>query len=444
MTKNATPEDVIKAVSTQILPLLNEKQKRLTAGCMANAYGRGGTAVVERYSGMARNTISKGKKEIAEESASSLNEEKVETKAKQKSSNEKIRKEGAGRRRETDKHPEIKDYIIGRVQESTYGDPESLLLYTSLSQRDLARSVKEDLGFNISHNIVGNILEEADYSKQRNKKLQQVYGTKVDPNVRDEQFKHINETAKKYVKEGLPVISIDCKKKEVLGNLANNGQEYRKKKDPRAVNDHDFESKDLGKIAPYGVWVMNDNTAFVNLGVSNDTAEFAAMSVRTWWYDIGIHTFPNAKKIYITADGGGSNGSRCRLWKLELAKLAEETHLEIEVSHFPPGTSKWNKVEHRLFSYITKSWSGKPLIDVQTAVKLIGSTTTEKGLKVICKEDPRSYEVGIRVTDEQMESIDIEYPDTSNKWNYIVRGFKDPADIVIKPKRGRGRPKKNL
>jgi hypothetical protein len=431
MEDRTVAERVIKAVIDDVFPLLNETTKRIAAGSMAKGYGRGGVAIVNQLSGVSRNTITKGK------------DQAEVTAAVQRSEAGRIRKPGGGRKKETEKNPEIVPYIRNLLEESTYGDPERVIVYTSLSHRKIAEKVKENLGVDISRNIVGDVIESLDYSKQKNKKLQQVTGLNVDPDERDRQFRHINETSKQYLKDSLPVISIDCKKKEVLGNLANIGKEYRLKGDPRPVNDHDFEDKDLGKVAPYGVLVLNNNTAFVNLGVSNDTAEFAVQSIRIWWYDIGVHTFPNARKIYITADGGGSNGSRSRLFKVELAKLAQETGLEIEVSHFPPGTSKWNKVEHQLFAYISRSWEGKPLTDIETVIKLIGSTTTTKGLKVVCKEDPRSYEKGIRISDEQLNQIDIEYPDPANKWNYVIKGFRSIEEAIQPARRKRGRPRKN-
>ncbi len=217
---------------------------------------------------------------------------------------------------------------------------------------------------------------------------------------------------------------MDCKKKENIGNFKNCGTEYRPVKNPRKVLDHDFPVPELGKVAPYGIYTLNDNTGFINLGTSKDTAEFAVQSIRCWWKHIRQGRFPGAKQLYITCDGGGSNGSRVRLWKHELAVFSEETGLEIYVSHFPPGTSKWNKVEHRLFCYITKNWSGKPLVDIETVVKLIGSTTTKTGLKVSCKVDDHVYESSIKISDEEFEKIDMEKSEICGTWNYCIRGFK--------------------
>ena len=226
-----------------------------------------------------------------------------------------------------------------------------------------------------------------------------------------------------------PVISIDTKKKENVGNFKNPGSEYRKEKSPRKVLDHDFPIPELGKVNPYGVYVLNDNTGFVNLGTSHDTAEFAGESVYQWWEAVGKNTFPEAKRLYINCDGGGSNSSRRWIWKYQLQLLANKTGLEIEVSHFPPGTSKWNKVEHRLFCYISKNWQGQPLIDIETIVSLIGSTTTKKGLKVICQVDNNVYETGKKISEEEKESINIEFLEPFTQWNYIIRPIQN--DVVV-------------
>lgn len=415
---------VINAITTELFPALDESQRRLAAGVMANAMGRGGKSAVSEATGMSRNTVSKGSEEARSKAARGG----------------RIRREGAGRKSEASKQEGLVDAVDSLLQATTYGDPQRVMVYTSLSLRKISEALSE-MGFTLGKNAVSRILESLDYSRQRNKKPRQVTGLSVDPARRDAQFDHIHETAKARIAAGDPVISVDCKKKETLGNLAACGDEYRRRGDPRPVADHDFETE-LGKVAPYGVYVVNGNTAFVNLGVSNDTAEFAAESVGAWWRAVGRATFPKASRLYVTCDGGGSNGSRSRLWKLELAKLAEETGLEIEVSHFPPGTSKWNKVEHRLFAYITRSWAGKPLADVQTVVKLIGSTTTSKGLRVVCEADTRTYEKGIRVAEEDWGRIIVDYPDPSNKWNYVIKGLRDASEVPPKPKRKRGRPRK--
>ncbi len=403
-------ENIIKTVSREILPLLGENERRLLAGSLAKGYGYGGQKVVCEYTGFAASTVCRAVAELNEGDYVKTIEAGRE------------RNIGAGRKNTLEKNPELLAFIDNLLQENTYGNPMSVLTYTSLSLRDIARAAFEKTGIKISQNIVSNALKRLGYSKQKNQKLEQLGEQHPD---RDAQFKHINETGARYISDGAPFISVDCKKKENIGNFKNEGSEYRHIKDARKVLDHDFPIAELGKAAPYGVYTVNDNTGFINLGQSHDTAEFAVQSVRNWWYTVGKSTFPTATKIYITADGGGSNGSRNKLWKYELAKLADETGLSIEVSHFPPGTSKWNKVEHRLFSYISKNWAGKPLIDIVTVVKLIGSTSTQKGLKVVCSVDNKFYPTGVKVNDDQLDTIDIEFKGPNKGWNYIIRGFEN-------------------
>lgn len=402
-------ERIIEEVCKDVFPYLDESTRRRLAGSLAKGYGYGGQTVVEKYTHLSHTTVNKGYQEVVNELP-----------PPEKDGKYRVRKEGGGRKPLIERIPGLVSYVKSILEETTYGDPMRVIQYTTLSLRSIARKASEEFKMTISRNVISRILDLLGYSKQQNQKMEQIGEEHPD---RDKQFQHINETAKSYMAKGLPVISIDCKKKENIGNFKNNGQEYRKTGDARKVLDHDFPLPELGKVAPYGVYVLNDNTGFVNLGKSHDTAEFAVQSIRSWWYDIGQHTFPDAKKIYITADGGGSNGSRNRLFKAGLAKLAAETGLEIEVSHFPPGTSKWNKVEHRLFCYITANWAGQPLVSVETTVKLIGSTTTSTGLKVICKLDERSYPVGITVSDAEFESINITRLDPNKSWNYIITGF---------------------
>ena len=256
------------------------------------------------------------------------------------------------------------------------------------------------------------------YSRQQNQKMCQIGDQHPD---RDAQFRYINETAEQFLEAGNPVISIDTKKKENIGNFKNNGSEYRPKGEPRRVLDHDFPLPELGKVAPYGVYVLNNNTGFINLGISHDTPEFAGESVRAWWNTIGKNTFPNAKRIYVTCDNGGSNGSRIWLFKYYLQEISNETGLEIHVSHFPPGTSKWNKIEHRLFCYISKNWQGQPLIDIETVVNLISSTKTKTGLEVVCRVDANTYETGLKITEEQKKTLNITFVGPNEKCNYIIK-----------------------
>lgn len=402
-------DSIIKEVIETMFPILNEAQRRLLAGSLARGYGYGGEKIVSKSADLSATTLCKAVHEIEER-----NYEHVEA--------GRSRKVGGGRKNVLKKEDGLLDFIDSILQENTYGNPMSVISYTSLSMRDIANAVLEEKGIKISQNIVANALGELGYSKQKNQKMEQLGEQHPD---RDAQFKHINETGAQYISEGQPFISVDCKKKENIGNFQNNGKEYRHIRDPRKVLDHDFPIAELGKVAPYGIYNINDNTGFINLGTSHDTAEFAVQSVRSWWYGIGRHNFPEASKLYISADSGGSNGNRNRLWKLELAKLADETGLEIEVSHFPPGTSKWNKVEHRLFCYISKNWEGKPLIDIVTVVKLITSTTTQNGLTVTCSVDSNIYETGIKVDDKELDKIDIELRAPNKGWNYVIRGFKN-------------------
>lgn len=291
--------------------------------------------------------------------------------------------------------------------------------WTSLSLRKIAELL-EGQGFKVSHPVVGKLLEEIGYSKQTNQKSLSV--GEPHPN-RDEQFQFINNKSLAFINNNIPVVSIDCKKKENIGNFKNNGSEYRLLKNPRQVLDHDFVLPDLGKVVPYGVYVINDNTGFINLGTSADTGEFAGESLTRWWVAIGKENF-NSNKLYVICDGGGSNGTRVRLWKYALALMAQRYDLEIHVSHLPPGTSKWNKIEHKLFCYISKNWQGIPLINIETVVNLISSTTTKNGLKVNCIVDKNIYTRGIKISDEVFQKIDLERIGEFGQWNYIIRGFK--------------------
>jgi len=383
-----------------MLPHLNEKQKRLFLASEAIEYGRGGVAEVIRISGVSRNTIKRGISELKNGEMSESN----------------VRKSGGGRKIVEEKYPGIENAIRKLIDNSTYGNPERVLSYTVESFRKIADELNKQ-GIKVGYVTVGEILEAMGYSKQANQKMLQIGEPHPDRNA---QFEHINGTAAKYIEEGDPVISVDTKKKENIGNFKNNGKEYRQNKDPRKVLDHDFPIKELGKIAPYGVYNLNNNVGFVNVGTSHDTSEFAVESISRWWETVGKYTYPNSKKIYITCDSGGSNSCRARMWKYQLQQFADRTGLEIEVSHFPRGTSKWNKVEHRLFCYITKNWQGKPLVDVQTAVDLIGSTRTTTGLEVICVRDDTEYKLARKVSDKDFKTIKIDKIPPFEAWNYKI------------------------
>jgi len=366
---------------------LNEMQRRQYAATLAQACGYGGATLVHEVTGVSLNTITAGKKELGRKSDIGSG---------------RVRKAGGGPKWLEDKHPDVQKYVKEIVDTSTYGSPEKVLSWTTESLRSIQKTLAEKHGIDTSHVTIGAILEDLGYSKQSNQKMLQTGKPHPDRNA---QFEFINEKAKVFIETGEPVISVDTKKKENIGNFKNPGQEYRRNKDPRKVLDHDFPLKELGKIAPYGVYNLNHNIGFVNVGTSHDTAEFAVESISRWWNIIGKCTFPNTGRLLITCDCGGSNGNRRRLWKYQLSQLAKSIGIEIHVSHFPPGTSKWNKVEHRLFCYISKNWQGKPLIDIETAIELIGSTTTNTGLKVICQRDDNVYELAIAVSDEDFRHL---------------------------------------
>jgi len=393
-----------------MLPQLNEMQKRLFLASEALAYGRGGIAEVIRISSASRNTIKRG---IAELQSGVVFEGK-------------IRKNGGGRKYVKDDHPDIEGRIRKLIDGSTYGDPERVLSYTTESLRKIKREL-ELRGVDISHETVGKIVVSMGYSKQANQKMLQVGKPHPDRNA---QFEHINSTSAGYIKAGDPVISVDTKKKENIGNFKNDGQEYRHKKDPRKVLDHDFPIDELGKISPYGVYNLNSNTGFVNVGRNHDTSEFAVESISRWWEAVGKHTFPNSNRININCDCGGSNGYRVRMWKYQLQQFADRTGLDVEVSHFPPGTSKWNKIEHRLFCYISKNWKGKPLVDVQTAVNLIGDTRTTTGLEVICVRDDTEYKLAKKISDKEFAKINIIKIHPFDSWNYKILSRNNRQVIV--------------
>jgi hypothetical protein len=387
----------------RILPLLNEKQKRIFLASEAVSLGYGGVKIIHEISGVSKTTIISGKHEITSGSMMM---------------SDSIRRDGGGRKRISACYPDISKRVMEIVEGSTYGNPENPLSWTTESLRKIQDSLFERYGIRTNHNTVGGILEILEYHKQGNQKMMQVGNAHPD---RNEQFGYINAKCKEYLDAGLPVVSVDTKKKENIGNFKNNGQEYRKKGDARRVLDHDFPLKELGKVSPYGVYSLNNNTGFVNVGISHDTSEFAVESISRWWEIVGKHTFPDAKKLYITCDGGGSNSSRSRMWKYHLQQLSDRVGIEIQVSHFPPGTSKWNKVEHRLFCFISKNWQGKPLIDIETVISLIGNTTTKNGLKVVCIKDDKIYALAQSISDEEFAGINIVKDKSLGDWNYTIK-----------------------
>ena len=407
-------EDIISKKYDLLKPFLDEKSKRLFAAAEALSIGKSGNInLVSRATGISEETIKKGV---------------IELESGESPSGDKIRAPGGGRKTIVEKDPTILSDLETLVEPTTRGDPESPLRWTTKSLRKLAEELQK-LGHKVSHSRVSDMLHTLGYSLQANKKT--IEGTDEHPD-RDDQFNHINEKCKIFQDEKQPVISVDSKKKEAIGNFKNSGRELRPKKDPIHVNVYDFVDKELGKVNPYGVYDITNNSGWVNVGIDNDTASFAVESIRRWWYMMGCKVYPEARKLMITADCGGSNGYRVKLWKVELQKLADETGLEISVCHFPPGTSKWNKIEHRLFSYITLNWRGKPLTSYEVIVNLIAATTTTKGLKVKCMLDKNEYPKGIKITKEEIEELGIIRDEFHGEWNYTFKPRnKDITKVVL-------------
>ena len=408
MPASVETREAVTNIIDIMMPILDERQKRILLAASSMSLGHGGVTVISEHTGASRSTITNGINEINDESYS--DSDVFETK--------RVRRQGAGRKSAENSHPSLYDHIEEIIKSSVYGSPMKVIRWTTLSLEKIAKELKERFGITVSRNIVARGLDVLGYSRQQNQKNLQIGKSHPDRNA---QFVFIDRKASEFIEAGDPVISVDTKKKELIGNFKNNGSEYRKKKQPRDVLDHDFAIPELGKVAPYGVYVLNDNTGFINLGTDHDTSEFAAESILRWWGCIGKNTFPKAKRIYINADSGGSNGVRVKQWKYELQQFANYTGLEVHVSHYPSGTSKWNKIEHRLFCYISKNWQGKPLINIETVVNLISSTTTSTGLKVICQVDTNHYELRKKPSEEQMKSINMQECDIHGWWNYIIR-----------------------
>jgi transposase len=387
-------------------PLLHEKARRCWAACEALSLGYGGISLVADATRLSRPTIRRG---IAEIRAGDLDRDESHL------ADARIRRPGGGRHSLADADPRLLDDLKRLVDPATRGDPMSLLLWTCKSTRNLADALTER-GHDISHQTVGRLLTDLGYSLQSNRKT--VEGK--DHPDRDAQFEHINSQVRRYQRRGQPVISVDTKKKEIIGNYKNPGREREPKGRPRRVKSKDFPDKELGKVSPYGIYDLAADEGWVNVGIDHDTAEFAVESIRRWWYRMGRAVYPGAKDLLITADSGGSNGSRNRLWKVSLQELADETGLEIAVCHFPPGTSKWNKIEHRMFCHITQNWRGRPLMSHAVVVNLIGSTRTRTGLRVRADLDTGSYAKGIKVTNQEMESLRLKKDNFHGEWNYRI------------------------
>jgi hypothetical protein len=382
---------------------LDERGQRLFAAAEVRAAGWGGLAIVHAITGLARSTINRGEDDLD-----------AEPLAKGR-----VRRCGGGRRSVSEKDPELVPELKRLVEPATLGDPMRPLIWVSKSMDKLAATLTE-MGHPISADTVAKELVRLGFSRQHNRKADE--GSKHPD--RNAQFEYINAKVVAAQAKRQPVISVDTKKKELVGNFKNGGTDYRPKGDPRRVNVHDFEDKRLGKVVPYGIYDVTANAGFVSVGITSDTAEFAVQSIRCWRERMGRQRYPKAQELTITADCGGSNGARVRLWKVELQKLADETGLVLHVHHYPPGTSKWNKIEHRLFCHITQNWRGRPLTDRVAVVELIGATTTKAGLKVECALDPRTYQKGIRISDAEMKRLDITGDTFHPEWNYTIRPRK--------------------
>ena len=384
----------------KLAPFLDERMRRLVAASESLAIGFGGTSQVSRQTGVSRRAIIRGIKELDE--APSVQGGRV-------------RRPGGGRKRTVDKDASLKTDLERLVDPVTRGDPESPLRWTCKSVRKLAEELNR-LGHQTSHRMVAELLHELGYSLQANRKTLEG-SSHAD---RDQQFQHINQHVTEFLQQQQPVISVDTKKKELVGNFKNHGAELRPKSDPEPVRVHDFVIPELGRAAPYGVYDLANNSGWVSVGVDHDTSAFAVETIRRWWYRMGQQSYPQATELLITADSGGSNGSRVRLWKVELQRLADETGLELRVCHLPPGTSKWNKIEHRLFSFISQNWRGKPLVSHQVIVDLIAATNTKTGLKVRAQIDSNLYPSGLKVSDKQVAALHIERDAFHGEWNYKI------------------------
>lgn len=388
-----------------ILPHFNERQQRLLLAVDAKCHGHGGISKVHRASGVSRVRIHQGLKELTQKPMAIF----------------RSRMPGGGRKKIQQNRPEILKELDSLIDPLTRGDPESPLRWTCKSTRRLAE-VLQSKGYLVSHQTVANLLKDLGYSLQANAKKAE--GSSHQD--RDAQFQYINNLSKEHINQDCPVISVDTKKKELVGNYKNNGQEWQPKGEPAEVNVYDFPDKKLGKAIPYGVYDIDKNLGWVNVGIDHDTSEFAVESIRRWWEKMGQPQYVSAQKLLITADSGGSNRRRVKLWKRELQEFADDTGLEVTVCHFPPGTSKWNKIEHRLFSYISMNWRGRPLVNYEAIVELIGSTLTRGGLRVEAMLDENKYQTKIKVSAKEMAKVNIHKHAFHGEWNYTIKPARQP------------------
>ena len=389
----------------KLLPILNEAQLRWYAAEKVLELGRGGLERIHKLTGLSCTTLRKGIRELGSNEPLSLADG--------------IRHHGAGRKRRETEDPELLRDLEQLLKESTAGDPMTPLIWTSKSTRTLTEELEKQ-GHRVSPRTVSRLLDDLDYSQQGNRKNKEG----VSPPERDDQFRYISTTAKNFVKAGDPVLSIDCKKREQVGEFKNPGKTWRKKGQPREVNVYDFPRLAVGNAIPYGVYDVEQNDGLVNVGISHETSEFAVESIRQWWQRVGRRRYPEARRMLLCADGGSSNGSRRRAWKVELQGFADETGLSVSVCHYPPGTSKWNKIEHRLFSFISMNWRGEPLVSYETVINLIGHTKTKAGLRIEARLDTGHYSTGRKVSDEEMKAVRLKRRTKRPTWNYTIMPHK--------------------
>jgi len=394
----------IKSRFRSLEPLMDERMRRQWAATEAQTYGWGGMSAVSEATGLSRNTIHKGLDEIV-----------VRNKSRKAGAAPRLRRKGGGRKCLSESDPTLLEALEQLVEPMSRGDPMSPLRWTCKSTARLAEELTRQ-GHAISPSTVGKLLKAAGYSLQSNRKTKEG-DSHPDRNA---QFEHINKMIKVFQRRGQPVISVDTKKKELIGQFKNGGREWRRKGEPEEVNIYDFVDRDLGKAIPYGVFDLSKNEGWVSVGIDHDTAQFAVQAIARWWRKMGSKHYPNAKDLLIMADGGGSNGSRCRLWKVALQDLATQLGMSIHVCHFPPGTSKWNKIEHRMFCHITKNWRGRPLESHDVVVNLIANTTTDAGLRIRAELDGGKYPAGIKISDAELNKLNLRMEDFHGDWNYAL------------------------
>ena len=402
--QNAIAIELIETKYRSLVPLMDERMRRQWAASEASAYGWGGIQAVAQATGLSPTTIRKGQSELASRAA-----------RPDQAVADSVRCPGAGRKCKFEEHPELLPALEQLVDPVTRGDPQSPLRWTCKSTRTLARELTV-LGHPVSATTVRRLLHAADYSLQGNRKTREG-ASHPDRNA---QFEHINTCVRAFQERAQPVISVDTKKKELVGDFKNGGREWQPLGQPEQVRVHDFMDKELGKAIPYGVYDITGNQGWVRVGIDHDTARFAAEAIRRWWHKMGSLRYRAARKLLLTADGGGSNGSRCRLWKVDLQDLATYLGLPIQVCHFPPGTSKWNKIEHRMFSHITQNWRGCPLVSHEVIVNLIANTATQKGLLIQAELDTGTYPTSLKVSDEELALVNLIADDFHGDWNYTI------------------------